>query len=81
MASAAYSFARFSGAAMGPWLAGELGERIDVHVPFWVGAVAVLVGAGVLAASRRYLAGVDAAEGELDEITDEATAVTIGSES
>jgi MFS transporter, ACDE family, multidrug resistance protein len=57
-----------------------LGERISVHVPFWVGAVTVLVGAAALAASRRYLAGVDAAEGELDEITDEATAVTIGSD-
>jgi predicted MFS family arabinose efflux permease len=57
VASAAYSFARFSGAALGPWVAGVLGERINVHVPFWVGAVAVLVGAGVLAASRRYLAG------------------------
>jgi MFS transporter, ACDE family, multidrug resistance protein len=81
VASAAYSFARFSGAALAPWVAGVLGERISVHVPFWVGAVAVLVGAGVLAASRRYLAGVDAEEDELDEITDEATAVTIGSES
>jgi MFS transporter, ACDE family, multidrug resistance protein len=81
VASAAYSFARFSGAALAPWEAGVLGERISVHVPFWVGAVTVLVGAGVLAASRRYLAGVDVEEDELDEITDEATAVTIGSES
>jgi MFS transporter, ACDE family, multidrug resistance protein len=81
VASATYSFVRFSGAALAPWLAGVLGERISVHVPFWVGAVTVLVGAAVLAASRRYLAGVDVEEGELDEITDEATAVTIGSES
>jgi hypothetical protein len=62
-------------------VAGVLGERINVHVPFWVGAVTVVVGAGVLAASRRHLAGVDVEEDELDEITDEATAVTIGSES
>jgi MFS transporter, ACDE family, multidrug resistance protein len=81
VASAAYSFVRFSGAALAPWVAGVLGERIGLQVPFWVGAVAVLVGAGVLAASRRYLAGVDAELGELDEMTDEATAVTIGSES
>jgi hypothetical protein len=53
-----------------------LWERIDVHVPFWVGAVAVLVGAGVLAANRRHLVGVDAEEDEIDEITDEASAVT-----
>jgi MFS transporter, ACDE family, multidrug resistance protein len=81
VASAAYSFARFSGAALAPWLAGVLGERIGMQVPFWVGAVSVLVGAGVLAASRRYLASVDAEEGELDEITDEASALTVGSES
>jgi MFS transporter, ACDE family, multidrug resistance protein len=81
VASAAYSFARFAGAALAPWVAAVLGERISVHVPFWVGAVTVLVGAAVLAASRRYLAGVDVEEDELDEITDEATAVTIGSES
>jgi MFS transporter, ACDE family, multidrug resistance protein len=81
VASAAYSFVRFAGAALAPWVDGVLGERIGMHVPFWVGAVTVLVGAGVLAASRRHLAGVDVEEDEFDEITDEATAVTIGSES
>jgi len=45
--------------------------RSGLVVPFWVGAVTVLVGAGVLATSRRYLAGVDAEKNELDEITDE----------
>ncbi|MGY4650006.1 MFS transporter [Mycobacterium sp. URHB0021] len=83
VASAAYSFVRFSGAALAPWLAGVLGEEINVHVPFWVGAAAVLMGAGVLAATRRHLAGIDAEEAEesaLDEITDEAAAVTVGSE-
>jgi MFS transporter, ACDE family, multidrug resistance protein len=81
VASAAYSFVRFAGAALAPWVAAVLGERIGMHVPFWVGAVTVVVGAGVLAASRRHLAGVDVEEDEFDEITDEATAVTIGSES
>jgi MFS transporter, ACDE family, multidrug resistance protein len=81
VASAAYSFARFSGAALAPWLAGVLGERIGVHVPFWVGWVAVRVGEGILAASRRYPAGVDVEEDEFAEITDDAMAVTIGSES
>ena len=83
VASAAYSFVRFSGAALAPWLAGVLGEEINAHVPFWVGAAAVLMGAGVLAATRRHLAGIDAEEAqesELDEITDEAAAVTVGSE-
>ncbi len=78
VASAAYSFMRFGGAAVAPWLAGVLGERINAHVPFWVGAGAVLLGAVVLFATRGHLAGVDAPESEAVELADEATAVTVG---
>jgi ACDE family multidrug resistance protein len=81
VASAAYSFVRFGGAAVAPWLAGVLGERINAHVPFWVGAGAVLLGAAVLFATRNHLTGIDAEEDELAELTDEATAVTLGSDS
>jgi predicted MFS family arabinose efflux permease len=81
VASAAYSFVRFSGAALAPWLAGVLGEEINVHVPFWVGAAAVLLGAAVLFVTRPHLVGIDAEESEIDELTDEATAVTVGSDS
>jgi MFS transporter, ACDE family, multidrug resistance protein len=81
VASAAYSFMRFGGAAVAPWLAGVLGEEISVHLPFWVGAGAVLIGAGVLTATRGHLAGIDAEEDQLDERTDEATAMTVGSDS
>jgi len=55
VASAAYSFVRFSGGAAAPWLAGHLGESINAHVPFWVGAAAVLLAMLVLAASRGHL--------------------------
>ena len=81
VASAAYSFVRFSGAALAPWLAGVLGEQVNVHLPFWVGAAAVLLGAGVLAMTRRHLVGIDVEETELDEITDRAESVTVGSDS
>lgn len=81
VASAAYSFMRFGGAAVAPWLAGVLGERVSVHLPFWVGAAAVLLGAGVLALTARHLSAIDAPEDELEEITDQATAVTVGSDS
>jgi predicted MFS family arabinose efflux permease len=81
VASAAYSFVRFSGAALAPWLAGVLGEQINVHLPFWVGAAAVLSAAGVLAATRSHLIGIDVEEPELDELTQRATAVTVGSDS
>lgn len=84
VASAAYSFLRFGGAAVAPWLAGVLGEQVSVHLPYWVGAAAVLAGAGVLTLTRPHLVGIDveeAAEDELDELTEEATAVTVGSDS
>jgi predicted MFS family arabinose efflux permease len=78
VASAAYSFLRFSGAAVAPWLAGVLGEQVNVHLPYWVGAGAVLAGALVLAATRNHLRGIDAEETELDELEDRAAAVTVG---
>ncbi|HET7667945.1 MAG TPA: MFS transporter [Mycobacterium sp.] len=81
VASAAYSFVRFSGAALAPWLAGVLGERFSVHVPFWVGAAAVLLGAAVLFVTREHLAGIDVEESELEEITEQAEAITVGSDS
>ncbi|WP_431236558.1 MFS transporter [Mycolicibacterium aichiense] len=81
VASAAYSFMRFGGAAVAPWLAGVLGERVSVHLPFWVGAGAVLLGAGVLALTARHLSGIDSEEDDVEEITEQATAVTIGSDS
>ena len=81
VASAAYSFVRFGGAALAPWLAGLLGEHINAHVPFWVGAAAVLASAGVLLSTRPHLAHIDDDEPALDELTDQARAVTVGSDS
>jgi MFS family permease len=54
-ASAAYSFVRFSGGAVAPWLAGKLGEEINVQIPFYVGAFAVLLAVGVLATGWKPL--------------------------
>jgi len=55
VASAAYSFVRFSGGAVAPYAAGKLGENVSVHAPFWMGAGAVAVAVLVLAAGARFL--------------------------
>jgi ACDE family multidrug resistance protein len=78
VASAAYSFLRFGGGAVAPWLAGVLGETFNAHLPFWVGAGAVLLGAGVMVATRPYLTHIDDSEGKAEELADEAAAITVG---
>ncbi len=55
VASAAYSFVRFSGGAVAPWVAGKLGEHVSIHAPFWMGAIAVVIGVLILAGGRRHL--------------------------
>lgn len=57
-ASAAYSFVRFIGAAVAPWLAGKLGTVYNVHVPYYVGTVGVLLGMFALFQGRKYLQNV-----------------------
>jgi predicted MFS family arabinose efflux permease len=48
IASAAYSFVRFAGGAVAPWMAGKLAERFSPHIPFYVGAFAVCLSIVVL---------------------------------
>lgn len=79
-ASAAYSFVRFSGGAVAPWLAGVIGEY-SIHLPFWVGAVAVTSAIGVLCTARSRLRVIDEQPGHGAEPVNsmiEAEAVTLG---
>ena len=64
VASAAYSFVRFSGGAVAPYAAGKLGENVCVHAPFWMGAAAVAVAVVVLAVGRRFLEGEQPSVGQ-----------------
>jgi len=57
VASAAYSFLRFTGGAVGPFVALKLGENVSDHAPFVFGATSVLIGVVVLATGSRLLAG------------------------
>jgi ACDE family multidrug resistance protein len=53
IASSAYSFVRFAGGAVAPWLAGKLAEWVAPDTPFFVGAAAVSVAFVVLIVGRR----------------------------
>ncbi|WP_139977777.1 MFS transporter [Nocardioides litoris] len=57
VASAAYSFLRFTGGAAGPFVALKLGEDVSSHAPFWFGAAAVAVGVVVLTLGKRTVEG------------------------
>jgi predicted MFS family arabinose efflux permease len=76
VASAAYSFVRFSGGAVAPWAASRLGEAYTAHVPFWAGAACVGVGVLVLLVGRRFLP--DHVEEAPAHSVDEAEAVLVG---
>ncbi|MGG5257715.1 MFS transporter [Phycicoccus avicenniae] len=81
VASSAYSFVRFGGGAVAPWLAGTLGER-SVHIPFWVGAGAVLLAVAVLSTGHSFIRTIDDEPDHGAEPVDsetEAEAVTVGS--
>ena len=47
-ATAAYSFVRFCGGAIAPFVAGKLGEHVSVQSPFYLGAAMTAVAVGVL---------------------------------
>jgi MFS family permease len=60
-ASAAYSFLRFLGGAVAPFLAGKLAEWFNPHVPFIVGAVFVMVSVLFIVMNRQHVKHVDRA--------------------
>ncbi|MGZ4443694.1 MAG: MFS transporter [Nocardioidaceae bacterium] len=81
VASAAYSFVRFSGGAVAPYLAGKLGENVSVHAPFWMGAGAVLLGVVVLWIGRHTLMGhrhLEAHGAPAAHSEDEAELIAVG---
>jgi len=61
-ASAAYSFLRFIGGAIAPYLAGKLAEWFNPETPFIVGGTCVLLSVLFLMIERKHLAHVDQAE-------------------
>src|SRR4051812_29899143 len=56
VASAAYSFVRFTGGAIAPWIAGKLGEHVSAGAPMYLGGVMVMLSVVALMLSRHHLA-------------------------
>ncbi|WP_367306611.1 MFS transporter [Alicyclobacillus acidocaldarius] len=54
-ASAAYSFVRFVGGAVAPWLAGKLSDAVGPAMPFFIGCLGVAVAIMVLWMGRNHL--------------------------
>jgi hypothetical protein len=75
IASAGYSFVRFIGGAVAPYLAARLGEIFNPHVPFFVGAGTILLALAVLLAGRRHLGRIDAGEDGPVDVLGEPTEV------
>jgi len=61
-ASAAYSFLRYLGSAVAPFLAGKLAEWFSPHVPFIVGGCFVLLSVLFILANRSHISHVDNVE-------------------
>ena len=62
IASSSYSFVRFCGGAVAPFVAGKLGEHVSVQAPFYLGAAMTAISVGLLVFYRRSLGPVEAAE-------------------
>jgi MFS transporter, ACDE family, multidrug resistance protein len=78
VASAAYSFLRFTGGAVGPYVALKLGEHVSVHAPFWFGAAAVAIGVAVVAAGTPTIARALHGEAPSEHSGGEAEAELVG---
>ncbi len=60
IASSAYSFVRFCGGAVAPFVAGKLAEHVSVQAPFYLGAVMTAIAVGLVWFYRRSLVPVSA---------------------
>ena len=64
VASAAYSFVRFIGGGLAPYAAGRLVIAINIHVPFFIAAGAIVLGIAILTTARGLLTGAERVQAE-----------------
>jgi ACDE family multidrug resistance protein len=78
VASAAYSFVRFIGGGLAPYVAGRLVLAVDIHFPFYIAAGAVVLGMVILATAHRLL--TDAERVQAEQVVASAQAETAAGE-
>jgi MFS transporter, ACDE family, multidrug resistance protein len=82
VASAAYSFVRFCGGAIGPYVALKLfglPPNVHVHAPFWFGAIMVGIGIAIIAVGARTVTtALASSHGAPVGSLDEAEALLVG---
>jgi MFS family permease len=64
VASAAYSFVRFIGGGLAPYVAGRLVLAAGIHVPFFIAVGVILMGIGILATAHRLLGEAERVQAE-----------------
>jgi ACDE family multidrug resistance protein len=64
VASAAYGFVRFIGGGLAPFAAGKLVEATNVHVPFFIGAGALILGMAILRTAHKELGEAERTQAE-----------------
>jgi MFS transporter, ACDE family, multidrug resistance protein len=64
VASAAYSFVRFIGGGLAPYVAGRLVIALNIHVPFYIASGAILLGIVVLSTGHRLLRDAERVQAE-----------------
>jgi MFS transporter, ACDE family, multidrug resistance protein len=69
IASSAYSFVRFCGGAIAPFIAGKLAEHVSVQAPFFLGAAMTAIGVAVLWTYRDALRPIAATAPAHDHAT------------
>lgn len=62
VASAAYGFVRFIGGGLAPLAAGKLVEHYNMHLPFILGAVALVIGLVILMSGHKLLRQAEEAQ-------------------
>jgi ACDE family multidrug resistance protein len=74
VASSAYSFVRFIGGGLAPYVAGRLVIALNIHVPFYIASGAILLGIVILFTARRLLGEAERVQAE--QVAAHATAGT-----